>query len=101
LFIHDKKKKFKFENAYKYEKFTKILPDGFTPGKKLDNYGTKRINLFSYIIIILHEKKENNLDQCGGSGMFNPDPDFYPPRIPDPGSRISDPGSKNSNKREG
>ncbi len=29
------------------------------------------------------------------------DPGFYPFRIPDPGSRISDPGSKNSNKREG
>jgi hypothetical protein len=24
-----------------------------------------------------------------------PDPDFYPSRIPDPGSRIPDPGSKN------
>ncbi len=33
--------------------------------------------------------------------MFIPDPDFYPSRIPVPGSRISDPGSKNSNKREG
>ncbi len=32
--------------------------------------------------------------------MFIPDPDFYPSRIPDPGSRILDPGSKNSNKRE-
>ncbi len=31
--------------------------------------------------------------QCCGSGMFIPDPDFYP-------SRISDPGSKNSYKRE-
>jgi hypothetical protein len=30
-----------------------------------------------------------------------PDPDFYPSRIPDLGSLISDPGSKNSNKREG
>ncbi len=37
-----------------------------------------------------------------------PDPDFYPFRIPDPGSRIpdlgariSEPGSKNNNKREG
>ena len=30
-----------------------------------------------------------------------PDPDFYPSRIPDPGSRIPDTGSKNSNKREG
>jgi hypothetical protein len=29
-----------------------------------------------------------------------PDPDFYPSRIPDPGFRIPDPGSKNSNKRE-
>ncbi len=38
--------------------------------------------------------------QCCGSGIFIPDPDFYPSRIPDPGSRISDPGSKNSNKRE-
>jgi hypothetical protein len=26
--------------------------------------------------------------QCGGSGMFIPDPDFYPSRISDPGSRI-------------
>jgi hypothetical protein len=33
--------------------------------------------------------------------MFIPDPDFYPSRIPDPGSRIPDTGSKNSNKREG
>jgi hypothetical protein len=38
--------------------------------------------------------------QCCGSGMFIPDPDFYPSRIPDLGSRIPDPGSKNSNKRE-
>ncbi len=29
--------------------------------------------------------------QCCGSGMFIPDPDFYPSRIPDPGSRIPDP----------
>jgi hypothetical protein len=41
-------------------------------------------------------------------GFWIPDPDFYPSRIPDLGSRISDPGSripdlgsKNSNKREG
>jgi hypothetical protein len=30
-----------------------------------------------------------------------PDPDFYPSRISDLGSRIPNPGSKNSNKREG
>jgi hypothetical protein len=29
--------------------------------------------------------------QCGGSGMFFPDPDFYQSRIPDLGSRIPDP----------
>ncbi len=33
-------------------------------------------------------------EQCCGSGMFIPDPDFYP-------FRISDPGSKNSRKGEG
>ncbi len=33
-------------------------------------------------------------NQCCGSGMFIPDPDIYP-------SRISDPGSKNGNKTEG
>ncbi len=32
--------------------------------------------------------------QCCGSGMFIPDPDFYPSRIPDPGSRIPDLGSR-------
>ncbi len=32
--------------------------------------------------------------QCCGSGMFIPDPDFYPTRVPDL-------GSKNSSKREG
>jgi hypothetical protein len=29
--------------------------------------------------------------QCCESGMFIPDPDFYPSRIPDPRSRIPDP----------
>jgi hypothetical protein len=36
----------------------------------------------------------HRLKQCCGFGMIIPDPDFYL-------SRISDPGSKNSNKREG
>jgi hypothetical protein len=42
--------------------------------------------------------------QCGGSGMFIPDPgsDFFPSRIPDPnclhpGFRIPDPGSSSKN----
>jgi hypothetical protein len=37
---------------------------------------------------------KESLLRIPGSGMFIPDPDFYP-------SRISDPGSKNSIKREG
>jgi hypothetical protein len=37
--------------------------------------------------------------QCGGSGMFIPDPEFLP--IPDLGSRIPDPGSKTSTKGRG
>ncbi len=37
--------------------------------------------------------KQWNL-QCCGSWMFIPDPNFYPSRVPDLGSRISDPGSR-------
>ncbi len=48
-------------------------------------------NYFSFEVLT---KKFWPLFQCCGSGMFIPDPDFYP-------SRISDPGSKNSNKGEG
>ncbi len=32
--------------------------------------------------------------RCCGSGMFIPDPYFYPFRILNPGSRIPDPGSR-------
>jgi hypothetical protein len=38
-------------------------------------------------------------NQCCGSGMFIPDPDFYPSRISDPGSRIPDP--KTATKKRG
>ncbi len=47
----------------------------------------------------------NARNQCGGSGMFIPDPgsDFFPSRIPDPnclhpGSRIPDPHCTTSNR---
>ena len=40
------------------------------------------------------------ISQCCGSGMFIPDLGSWFLPIPDPGSRIPDPGSKNSN-REG
>ncbi len=32
--------------------------------------------------------------QCCGSGMFIPDPDFYPSRIPDPNTAMKDRGEK-------
>jgi hypothetical protein len=38
-----------------------------------------------------YAKVDSSLSQCCGSGMFIPDPDFYPFRISDPGSRIQDP----------
>ena len=42
---------------------------------------------------------EVSLSQCGGSKMFIPDPDFYPSRIPDLGSRIPEP--KTATKERG
>jgi hypothetical protein len=45
-------------------------------------------------LLCLYKVSQHASNQCGGSGMFIPDPDFYPSRIPDL-------GSKNSNKREG
>jgi hypothetical protein len=32
--------------------------------------------------------------QCCGSGMFIPDPDFYPSRIPDPKTATKERGEK-------
>ena len=37
--------------------------------------------------------------QCCGSGMFIPDPDFFPSRISDPGSRILDLTMKRGGKK--
>ncbi len=34
------------------------------------------------------------MPQCGGSGMFIPDPDFYPSRIPDPKRATKESGVK-------
>ncbi len=50
--------------------------------------------------IVVHTDIDICVHQCCGSGMFIPDPGSWFLPIPDPGSRISDPGSKNSNKRE-
>jgi hypothetical protein len=61
-----------------------------------------RILLFSSLTFKMPAKIIFNtiffcLFQCCGSGMFIPDPDFYPSRIPDLGSRIQ----KQLQKREG
>jgi hypothetical protein len=34
------------------------------------------------------------VEQCCGSGMFTPDPDFYPSRIPDPKTATKERGEK-------
>jgi hypothetical protein len=35
----------------------------------------------------LSDKNRKKKNQCCGSGMFIPDPNFYPSRIPEPGSK--------------
>jgi hypothetical protein len=67
----------------------------------LDNCGIPYMTVAEHALLekeeqALLEKEEQALllKQCCGSGMFIPDPDFYPSRIPDL-------GSKNSNKSEG
>jgi hypothetical protein len=54
-------------------------------------------HVFYCLLVCLLKRKK----QCGGSGMFIPDPGFRIPDpgsrflpIPDPGSRIPDPGSR-------
>jgi hypothetical protein len=50
-----------------------------------------KINLWFSAISGIWESYASDADpeiQCCGSGMFIPDPDFYPSRIPDLGSRI-------------
>ncbi len=42
---------------------------------------------------------EFRMSQCCGSGMFIPDPDFYPSRIPDLGSRIQKQQQKRGMKK--
>jgi hypothetical protein len=67
---------------------------GLQPSYLIDGFNLKSMFCCRYFL----GGKECVGHQCGGSGMFIPDPDFYPSRIPDLGSRIPDPGSKNSNK---
>jgi hypothetical protein len=47
-----------------------------------------KINHFILKALDFMGKKERFCWQCCGSGMFIPDPDFYPSRIPDLGSRM-------------
>jgi hypothetical protein len=41
-----------------------------------------------------HHLKKDSFSQCYGSGMFIPDPDFYPFRIPDPKTATKERGEK-------
>ncbi len=54
----------------------------------------------TFLVSVFCKTNISPYTQCCGSGMFIPDPGSWFLPIPDPGSRISDPGSKNSNKRE-
>jgi hypothetical protein len=42
----------------------------------------------------LSRGKKASAKQCCGSGMFIPDPDFYPSRIPDPKTATKEMGEK-------
>ncbi len=70
-----------------------FLFPAFCNFSKIENL-RKKIFLVNKISVCFTNWRTNitpRIEQCCGSGMF----------IPDPGSRISDPGSKNRNKREG
>jgi hypothetical protein len=56
-------------------------------------YGFKDLDVCQNVTV------SKSVRQCGGSGIFIPDPDFYPSRIPDLGSRIPDP--KTATKERG
>ncbi len=80
------------EETNKVQRYRNVLKSWFSLWRT-------RVSFWS-LEIVQKNKKDNNPRQCCGSGMFIPDPGSWILPIPDPGSRISDPGSKNSNKRE-
>jgi hypothetical protein len=45
-------------------------------------------------MIVKWGMEKNIFKQCCGSGMFIPDPDFYPSRIPDPTAPTKEEGGK-------
>ncbi len=53
------------------------------------------------VVIIITYQILKLMQCCCGSRMFIPDPGSWFLPITDPGSRILDPGSKNSNERQG
>ncbi len=46
------------------------------------------------MVFKVFQKLFTTLYQCCGYGMFIPDPDFYPSRIPDPKTAMKDRGEK-------
>ncbi len=63
-----------------------------TPIKKQEEYGGVETLERTVALLRTNMAAERGLEgdwnQCCGSGIFIPDPDFYPSRIPDLGSRI-------------
>ncbi len=56
--------------------------------------GSLAIFLEKFMILLSEQNNTRRHNQCCGSGMFIPDPNLYPSRIPNLGSRISDPKQK-------
>jgi hypothetical protein len=70
----------------------------YTYNGALSTFSTEKRSLYT-------EERRQKSPFCSvadpGCLSLIPDPDFYPSRIPDPGSRIPDPGSKNRYKERG
>ncbi len=78
--------------------FFPTLDNGVTEGKRIiQDCNWKKI-FFCLAKYKNYYLWRHSRTQCGGSGMFLPDPGSWFLPIPDPGSRI---WSKNSNKRQG
>jgi hypothetical protein len=58
----------------------------FVRCSKNKDFWLQLMNVFGLTVpvLLLGVKSSRGAGQCCGSGMFIPDPDFYPSRIPDP-----------------
>jgi hypothetical protein len=61
---------------------------------RLDAFKTSILQISRALIQKVFWQRRKDLFQCCGSGMFIPDPDFYPSRIPDPKTATKESGEK-------